>query len=833
MTSGIPVNNLLHEELLTCPPDELLQHAAALMRAARCSSILVVDGDAAVGIWTERDILKVDFDDPASERTPIAQVMTSPVQTIDKEMSIDQVGKRFLDEGIRHLLVLDHRGGFAGIVSQTDIVLNYGIERYLKLRQIGSALRQPPLFLPEATTLAEACRRLRDTDAEAAIVVDAGGAAVGILTERDLVGEIADARTGRTVGDAASRPLISVDRSFSLLQARDLSVRKGIRHLGVTKNGKVTGVLSFATILRILEHDQVAELERILLQREEDLHASQRSLRLAQRIIDASLDGIIITDAEGTIESVNPAFSTLTGYSAEEVVGKRAAILQSGRHGHDFYATMWQSLKADGRWQGEIWNRRKDSSIYPEWLTITQILDEEGGGHHYVGIFNDISDRKQSEEQIRSMAYFDPLTGLPNRRMFNDRMSVAIPQMRRNGRKLAVQFIDLDLFKLVNDTLGHSVGDKVLQEMAARIKQCIRDGDTVSRIGGDEFTIIQPDLYDVEDSLLLAQRVTEAIRRPFQIDGHELDMTSSIGISIFPDDGESAEVLIKNADTAMYRAKELGRNDFQLYNESMNAESFEKLNLETQLRQAIARDQLQLNYQLKTDLESGHITGVEALLRWHHPEFGLVAPADFIPMAERSGMMVEIGEWVLHTAARQGRQWIDKGLAELSVAVNFSPQQMHQKDIVERVAAILAETGLPPEHLVIELTEGILMEQIEEVAPKLQRLRELGIRISVDDFGTGLSSLAHLKRLPIDSLKIDLSFIRDIPDNPDACKIVDAIIAMSQQFGLKVIAEGVERQEQANYLSERGCNEMQGYLINRPLSADNIARMLDQRLLTE
>jgi diguanylate cyclase (GGDEF)-like protein len=405
--------------------------------------------------------------------------------------------------------------------------------------------------------------------------------------------------------------------------------------------------------------------------------------------------------------------------------------------------------------------------------------------------------------------------------------------VRRHAEQLAVLFIDLDLFKRINDTLGHSVGDEVLQEMARRLKLCVREGDTVSRMGGDEFTVIQPALHDAEDALRLARRIVESLRAPFAAGGRELYVTSSIGIAIFPDDGASPEELLRHADTAMYRAKDLGRNSYQLYNASMNAESFERLTMESHLRQALERQELRLNYQVKVDLVSNRTTGVEALLRWQNPALGAVSPAHFVPLAEANGLIVPIGNWVLQTACRQARDWLDSGLPEISIAVNFSPRQIHQHDLVASVSAALTASGLPAERLEIELTENLLMENIDEVAPKLHRLRDMGVRISIDDFGTGYSSLAYLKRLPIDTLKIDISFIRDVPEDSDDAEIVAAIIAMAHRLGLQVVAEGVERAEQVGFLRALGCDAIQGYLVGRPLSADNIGSLLNRRLLPD
>jgi diguanylate cyclase (GGDEF)-like protein/PAS domain S-box-containing protein len=834
MSGPLVVGHLLHEELLTCPPETPLHEAAALMRTHRCSSMLVVDANDPVGIWTEHDALRLDLSDPDQVLRPIATQMSTPIKTTTKQVSIDDIGHRFHDEGIRHLLVLDSRGGFAGIISQTDVVLNYGLERYLQVRRVADAQHHPLLTIDPETSLAEAAARISAAGVDAAVVAPGEDGLPGILTERDLVRQVALREITRTAGEASTQPLITVDRAYSLLQARDLSVRRGIRHLGITDgNQQIVGLLSFTDILGLLEHDQVSHLEQVLRDREQALIESQRSLRLSKQVIDATLDGVVITNSEGIIESINPAFTKLTGYSPEEAIGQTPALLKSGRHDEAFYQELWRSLRETGHWQGEVWNRRKSGEIYPEWLTITEVRDELGGEHKFAGVFSDISERKESEQKIRALAYYDALTGLPNRRLFQDRLSLALPQMRRHQQQLAVMFIDLDLFKRINDTLGHDVGDEVLIEMAKRLKACVRESDTVSRMGGDEFTILQPEIKDPSNSLQLASRIVASLREPFISGDRELYVTSSVGIAIYPDDGETPEELTKNADTAMYRAKELGRNNYQLYTDAMNTASVERLTMENHLRHAIEREELDLNYQVKVDLVSQQTIGVEALLRWNSAEVGLVSPADFIPLAEANGMILPIGEWVLKRACMQAREWLDRGLPEIHVAVNVSSRQLHQDDLVETVIRTLGETGFEARCLEIELTESMLMENIAEVEPKLHRLRDLGVRIGIDDFGTGYSSLAYLKRLPIDTLKIDVSFIRDIPEDADDAEIVAAIIAMAHRLDLEVVAEGVEREEQVRFLRTLGCDQIQGYLVGRPLSAENIVSLLDRKLLPE
>ncbi len=828
------LDKILSPHLVTCQPAAAISEVAQLMQDAKCSSILIVENGEPVGIWTEHDALELDFSDPHMLETPVGQVMSAPLITIAKNVTVSEAGRRLKDENIRHFIVLDDDGRTMGVVSQTDVVRHFGIQHYLSLRDVSQALPRTLLMIEQDMPYPEAVGKMRSMHVDAAVVSYGNGKPPGIITERDLIRMIALRSPVKKVGEIASQPLFTVPSNTTLLHARDLLEQKGFRHLGVLDADEtLVGLLSLADILTSLEHEYVRRLEDALKQRDQALLESKRHLWLAHKVIEASLDGIIITDIDGTIETVNPAFSRLTGFDMAEVVGKKPSILSSGRHDPAFYASMWHSLRTKGHWQGEIWNRRKNGEVFPEWLTITRIDDLEGGGTKYAGIFTDITDRKRSEERIRSLAYFDVLTGLPNRRLFNDRLDVAISAARRHRQRLAVMFLDLDLFKRINDTLGHGVGDSVLVEMSERLKSCVRDCDTVARMGGDEFTIMQSEISGEEDAARLARRVIDSIRMPFHIDGRELYLTTSIGISIFPDDGEESEILIKNADIAMYRAKDLGRNSYQLYTSSMNAKSFERLVMESALRKALERNEFLLNYQVKVDLLTGQIAGAEALLRWMHPDLGLVSPADFIPLAEDTGLIVGIGDWVIEAACAQNKAWQERGLGFIRLAVNISPRQFRQPDLVSRVRSHLLKHRLEPKYLEIEVTESVLMEHMDLAATMLEELRQIGVHVSIDDFGTGYSSLSYLKRIPIDALKIDASFMHEITVASGDAEIVSAIIALAHNLKLKVVAEGVETEEQVNFLRGKGCDEIQGYLVSRPLSAENFESLFERNLLLQ
>ena len=438
----------------------------------------------------------------------------------------------------------------------------------------------------------------------------------------------------------------------------------------------------------------------------------------------------------------------------------------------------------------------------------------------------DITERTYAEEQIKHLAYHDALTGLPNRLLFKDRLTVAISHAQREHAMLAVLFLDLDRFKVINDSLGHNIGDQLLQAVAVRVQSCVRESDTVARLGGDEFTLLVPNLSQAEDAAVVAQKLLEAIRYPFHIEGRELFATTSIGISLFPEDGVDSETLIKNADTAMYQAKEQGRDNYQLFNAFINAKALQRIALEHGLRKALANQELAVHYQPIYDFRSGRISGMEALLRWNHPTIGMIPPAVFIPLAEAIGVMVPIGMWALRAACTQAKTWHDAGFRNLCLAVNLSVNQLQQSDLLQRISEIVSECGLPPRLLELEITESNAMQSPENSIRTLFDMKKMGVRISLDDFGTGHSSLSYLKRFPIDTLKIDQSFVRDINNDPDTAAIVTAIIAMAHSLRMKVIAEGVEFSEQAAFLKRHGCDQMQGYLIKAPVPAESFTELL-------
>ena len=552
----------------------------------------------------------------------------------------------------------------------------------------------------------------------------------------------------------------------------------------------------------------------------------EEELRLAAKVFESSGEAIMITDADGCMISVNQAFSMVTGYGVGDAVGRNASMLASGRHDREFFNDMWHELLETGYWHGEIWNRRRDGEIFPEWLGISSVRDAEGKITHFVGIFSDISERKAAEAKIAFLAHHDPLTGLPNRLLLKDRMEQAIAHGERTGNSVALLFVDLDRFKAVNDSFGHPMGDALLRDAAQRLLACVRDSDTISRHGGDEFLVVLTDLQSSEVPAQIATKIMAALCTPFHIGVHEATISASVGISVYPEDGAGFDELLQKADTAMYHAKQSGRDAFRFYTERMNADAQERLDLHGRLRRALEREEFVLYYQPLIDLKSGSIVGGEALVRWQSPEQGLVAPGQFIPAAEHSGLIVPLGEWVLQEACRELAYWHAQGSRQLSMAVNISSIQFRRGDVEEMVLRALAASGASPAALELELTESILIDGAEQVLATIGRLQTLGVRLAIDDFGTGYSSLAYLKRFNVDKLKIDQSFVRDIVTDRDDAAIVRAVIQMAGSLDLKVVAEGVETEAVAAELRAMHCDLVQGYHFGRPMPAAEFRRLI-------
>lgn len=555
--------------------------------------------------------------------------------------------------------------------------------------------------------------------------------------------------------------------------------------------------------------------------------ATDEKLRQAALVFENTRDGVMITDQTGHIMAVNRAFTEITGYTETEALDKRPNFLRSERHDGAFYQAMWTQIGQSGYWQGEIWNRRKNGETYPQWLTISRVNNTQGAANRYVGVFTDLSQIRRSEAQFDHLAHHDPLTDLPNRSLLQLRLEHALERARRRGGRVGVMYIDLDHFKTVNDSLGYKIGDELLLAMVERLRGRVRSEDTLGRLGGDKFMLILESMNASQVAADIARELLAMLAPAFKCSVRdEVFLGASIGISVYPDDSKSVPKLMQDAEAAMYQAKKLGRGRFCFYTADMNADASALLELEIDLRRALDRDELVLHYQPKVDLTSGHIVGAEALLRWKRNGGDLISPALFIPMAEKTGLIVPIGAWVIGSACRQMQAWHDQGFKDIQVAVNVSAVQFRADDFEVTVADAQKRYGIAQWQLELELTESMLMDEPETATALLGRLKTLGVKLSLDDFGTGYSSLTYLSRFPIDTLKIDQSFVRDIATDPASADIVSAVIGLAQRLRLRVVAEGVENEEQLGYLKKQGCDQIQGYLFSKPVPADAFSEML-------
>lgn len=575
--------------------------------------------------------------------------------------------------------------------------------------------------------------------------------------------------------------------------------------------------------------DRQRRLEAMLRAKEGRCRALEDRLVTLTRAVDQSPASVFVTDPVGRILYVNAKFVEGTGYSEQELLGRTPRILNSGLNPSGTFARLWRTVLAGEEWRGELINRKKSGELYWDEISISPVRGADGRITHFVAVQEDITRRKEYEARLIRQANFDDLTGLPNRQLALDRLGQAIVRTRRLNLKAALLFLDLDRLKQINDTFGHPEGDRVLRQAADRLRHCVREGDTVARLGGDEFMVILSDLHAPTDAELVAKKLLDAFSRPFETGFGEVFATVSIGIAIAPDDADDAEVLLRNADAALYRVKERGRNAFQFFTREMNARTQRRLLVETHLRRALERGQLDLHYQPIADARSGAIVGVEALMRWQNDELGVVEPAEFIPLAEETGQIVPMGAWALTIACRRAAEWQRDELGLTRLTVNVSARQFRGGDLPAAVADALAISGLAPSSLEVEITESVFVEGLSEIEEQLRTLEAQGVRISVDDFGTGYASLSYLRRFPVKTVKIDKSFVHDVIFVPGNARVVEAIIALGHSLNLDVVGEGIESLEELQFLRANGCDLVQGYYVGEPMPGDAIAAFLHDR----
>ncbi|ABK44950.1 diguanylate cyclase/phosphodiesterase with PAS/PAC sensor(s) [Magnetococcus marinus MC-1] len=556
---------------------------------------------------------------------------------------------------------------------------------------------------------------------------------------------------------------------------------------------------------------------------------TEQQLLLAKQVVQTASEAIVITNHKNQIMDVNPAYERITGFMRHEVLGRNPKITQSGRHDASFYATMWKHLVGEGHWSGEIWDRRRNGEIFPKWLAISAIRNRQGVISHFVGVFNDISRQKSTEQQLERLVFYDPLTQLPNRVLFRDRLIHEVGVAERSNKLMSLLLVDLDRFKIINDTLGHGVGDELLLQVSKRLIASVRKSDTVARLGGDEFAIILPGMERAEDAAHVAETIINQLQVPFSIEENELFVGASIGIAVHGQDGDDYDSLTMNADAAMFKAKESGKGTYKFFTPDMNIQNAKRLVMEAELRRAVDNQELMLHYQPKVDAESRQIVGMEALVRWVHPTRGVIPPGEFIPLAEETGLIVPLGELVLTRACAQVKQWWDMGLPQVQVAVNLSPRQFQEPNLIEKVSEILRKTGFPATGLELEITESIAMHDVDNTIETVKKLKDLGVRISIDDFGTGYSSLSYLKKFPLHALKIDQSFVRDLGGDDDGASIISSIISMAKAMALGVVAEGVETAQQMEFLRGQECQQVQGFFLSKPLPPSDFLALLERQ----
>ncbi|MDO9010571.1 MAG: EAL domain-containing protein [Gallionella sp.] len=762
----------------------------------------------------------------AAAEFPLGSLCLSDTSGIESDMLalLVSMGALFLFAGGMLATLFDQRMVWQKTQALAQLqVVNAGLEE--RARQMAEAMSQE-FRESEART-----RQILDEAMEAVISADQAGRVVGWNREAErMFGYAAEQAIGR---DLSELIVPSAHR-----QAHRLGMQRFVQTGSTTILGKRIEIsamradgtefpieLAISAIRR-----QGCYLFSAFVRDMSERKTTEEAMRIAAVTFETQ-EGIMITDAQANILRVNQAFQDISGYSAEEVIGKNPRILQSKRHDAAFYQVMWSALSTTGKWSGEIWDRRKNGEIYPKEMTITAICDGQRQVANYVAVFTDISRRKQSEQEIFQLAFYDPLTKLPNRRLLADRLSQAMSASHRDGRHGALLFLDMDHFKAINDTQGHAAGDLLLVEVAQRLQICVREGDSVARLGGDEFIVLLEGLSSQADEAakqteLIAEKIRHELSQPYTFKEGEHRSTSSIGVSLFRGHLESVEDLLMHGDVAMYQAKAAGRNAIRFFDPKMQTALDTRIAMETDLRHALEKQQFCLYYQLQVD-SHGRAIGAEVLLRWQHPERGFVFPDQFIPLAEETGLIVPIGLWVLETACAQLKIWQKNALTRnLTIAVNVSARQFHQDDFVAQVQRALLESGAKPAQLKLELTESTVLGNVDNTIAKMREIKMLGVSFSMDDFGTGYSSLQYLKRLPLDQIKIDRSFVRDITSDPNDAAIVQTIIAMTEALGLNVIAEGVETAMQRDFLDKHGCHSFQGYLFSKPIPVGEFEALL-------
>lgn len=793
--------------------------AVALMAEHHIGSVLVTSGAETCGLLTRRKAMQLSLLDDQAGQVGITRQELDRVLQIDGDLSVDELGLELISRELSHAVVLNEQRQRIGIVSQSDVVNHHGLEHDLFLKSLEEVTNFNVLRLRPTCLLRQAIERMRSVH-YSAILVGSEAEGWSIMTETDVIRYLSSATPLETpLADLSLSRLLAVDGAISLFNVRQYFKKNSFRHVGVLDcHGKVVGLASYGDILRSVELDYIYRLRELLNDKSRALQQSEHNLRLIERVINTSHEGIVITDAKGCIQSVNPAFSAITGYEAWEALGRNPSMLSSGRHDQAFYRELWSHLVQEGTWQGEIWNRRKDGSVYPEWLSITAIENDQGAVCQYAAIFHDLTENKKFEARVKRLAWFDGVTGLANRNLFHDRLQIALNCRAEQGGRAALLALDLDLFKQINDRFGHEVGDQLLKQVAERIESTLGNTGTAARPSGDEFYILLTELAHEQEINAYLDRLSKVLTQPFWLNEQDVRVRVSTGVALYPADATEPLELVRAAEAALHHAKALGRNSVAFFQPQHHDDRHSHYRIAAVLHEALEKQEFSLAYQPQIELATGALVGAEALLRWHSDSLGQVSPSDFIPVAEDTGMIDAIGAWVLGEAVREAAGWMRQGLA-LKISVNVSARQFQRSEVADQVTRALADHGLPAEQLVIELTETSFLHSASATEYELCRLREQGVRVAIDDFGTGYSSLSYIREMSLDFLKIDRSFIQPIQESQKDRNLVKAMIDMSHAMGLSVVAEGIEHAPDLEILQALGCDQAQGYHIARPMSA--------------